>query len=118
MSDPGDTVYAASIPLTALLDPLHPWVIGVFMVFQYACNPAIHSGLEVVDWKFARSRWSRFLNTPISHALHHETGRGNFGFCFQFWDRLLGTCHPDYDQRLAEVISRHQAPRSKEQASP
>lgn len=25
---------------------------------------------------------------------------------FQFWERLMGACHPDYDRRLQSVVDR------------
>jgi sterol desaturase/sphingolipid hydroxylase (fatty acid hydroxylase superfamily) len=97
---PEAAVYAAFIPLVAFLYPLHPVAVVTFMFVQFCCNLAIHAGYEFMPARFSRSRLARFVSSPTSHVQHHETGRGNFGFCFQFWDRLMGTCHPDYDTRL------------------
>jgi sterol desaturase/sphingolipid hydroxylase (fatty acid hydroxylase superfamily) len=38
--------------------------------------------------------------------MHHESMRGNFGLYFNFWDRIMGTNHPGYEQRFAEVTGR------------
>jgi sterol desaturase/sphingolipid hydroxylase (fatty acid hydroxylase superfamily) len=32
--------------------------------------------------------------------------RGNFGLYFNFWDRIMGTNHPAYEQRFTEVTGR------------
>lgn len=112
---PEAIVYAIFIPLVACIYPLHPLTIGVFMVFQVACNLAIHTGYEFLPGRFSRSRWSFWVSSPTSHVQHHETGRGNFGFCFQYWDRLMGTCHPAYDERLAGTTAR---PTDKPGATP
>jgi hypothetical protein len=44
-----------------------------------------------------------FLNTSTHHAMHHEAFRANYGLYFNIWDRLLGTNHPQYEQRFAAV---------------
>jgi sterol desaturase/sphingolipid hydroxylase (fatty acid hydroxylase superfamily) len=46
------------------------------------------------------------LNTPTNHIMHHEKMRGNYGLYFNFWDRLMGTNHPDYEHRFEEITSR------------
>jgi Delta7-sterol 5-desaturase len=39
------------------------------------------------------------------HAQHHQDMRHNFGFYTLFWDRLLGTLRPDYEQNYGQVPS-------------
>jgi len=51
-------------------------------------------------------RLGRFINTPTNHAMHHEFIRGNYGLYFNYWDRLMGINHAQYEQRFAEVTSR------------
>jgi sterol desaturase/sphingolipid hydroxylase (fatty acid hydroxylase superfamily) len=53
-----------------------------------------------------RSPLRYLLNTPTNHIMHHESMRGNFGLYFNFWDRIMGTNHPGYEQRFAEVTGR------------
>lgn len=42
------------------------------------------------------------------HDMHHSTFRYNFANIFSFWDRLLGTAHPDYDGRVVRWLKRDQ----------
>ncbi len=35
--------------------------------------------------------------------MHHEKPNGNYGIYFNWWDRLMGTNHVDYEDRLAEL---------------
>ncbi|MEY4941447.1 MAG: hypothetical protein RIQ93_3182 [Verrucomicrobiota bacterium] len=103
---PEAIVYALFIVLVTFVYPLHPFTIAGFMGAQVALNLAIHTGYEFLPARFSGSRWAQWISSPTSHVQHHETGRGNFGFCFQYWDRLMGTCHPAYDERLAETVAK------------
>ncbi len=96
-------VYAVFVPLVTFMYPLHPMALALFMGFQLLFNVASHSGFEIMPAWFGRSRLARFICTPTSHVIHHESGRGNYGFCFQIWDRLMGTCHPQYDRRFRDM---------------
>lgn len=102
--------YGVFTIVVSVLYPLHPSALVLFMAFQFLWNLGIHSGFEVMPRWFPRSWTAWWLSSPTSHVLHHETSRGNFGFCFQFWDRWMGTCHPDYDQRLQSVVDRAHGP--------
>ncbi|MFN9370278.1 MAG: sterol desaturase family protein [Planctomycetaceae bacterium] len=93
--------YAVFLPLVCFIYPIHPSVIGAFMVTQFGVNLVIHSGFELFPRKFAESRFKWLLSSATSHVMHHRYGSGNYGFCFQYWDRLMGTCHPQYDAHLA-----------------
>ncbi len=97
---PEAVVYVVFLPLVTMLYPLHPVSMMIFMVIQLAGNLFIHQGHEFLPAKFAESRWSYWLSSPTSHAMHHYHFVGNYGFFFQFWDRVMGTCHPQYDDEL------------------
>jgi lathosterol oxidase len=51
------------------------------------------------------TRLKYFLNTPTNHVMHHESMRGNYGLYFNFWDRLMGTNHKDYEERFRQVTA-------------
>lgn len=104
---PAEAVVQAMIfPVVALLVPIHPLGIGLFMLWQIVFNVAGHTGYEFNPRGFMESWLSRFLNTPTNHVMHHEKPRGNYGLYFNFWDRLMGTNHPQYEERFREVTSR------------
>jgi Delta7-sterol 5-desaturase len=46
------------------------------------------------------------MNTATHHNMHHQLLKHNFGLYFNFWDRLMGTNHPEYEQRFEEIAQR------------
>lgn len=112
----GEALVQAGIgPLVVLTIPMHPAAFGLFMLWQISFNVFGHLGYEVFPGWFLRSPLGRFFNTPTHHALHHEQFRTNFGLYFNVWDRLMGTNHPGYEARFAEVTT-HRAPMSRDVA--
>jgi sterol desaturase/sphingolipid hydroxylase (fatty acid hydroxylase superfamily) len=62
--------------------------------------------MELFPRGFTRSRFLGWHTTATHHALHHKDFTSNFGLYFTFWDRLLGTTHPRYDETFERVVSR------------
>ena len=42
-----------------------------------------------------------FLTTTTHPDLHHSSAGANYGLYFTWWDRLMGTEHPEYYARFA-----------------
>lgn len=97
---------AAIFPLTAFLIPIHPYAFAIFMVWQITFNVIGHTGYEFHPHWLMKSPLRFIVNTPTNHIMHHEKMRGNYGLYFNFWDRLMGTNHKDYEDRFREVTSR------------
>ena len=75
----------------------------MFMGWQIFNNVLGHTGFEFYP-RWMMKGWLRYvLNTPTNHIMHHEKPNGNYGIYFNLWDRIMGTNHPDYDQRLTEL---------------
>jgi lathosterol oxidase len=104
---PAEAVVQAGIfPVIVMILPIHPLAFVLFTLWQILFNVAGHTGFEFHPrWLMNTPLWF-LLNTPTNHVLHHETMRGNYGLYFNFWDRLMGTSHPDYESRFREVTSR------------
>lgn len=101
---PAEAVVEAGIfPLTALLIPIHPIAFALFMLWQMIFNVAGHTGYEFHPRWLMNSPLRFLVNTPTNHVMHHENMRGNYGLYFNFWDRLMGTNHHDYEDRFREV---------------
>ena len=96
-------VQAGILPLVVFLYPIHPLAFLVFMGVQLGFNVMGHAGFEIFPHWFLDSRLGKFLNTPTNHAMHHQYFRGNYGLYFNFWDRLMGTNHKDYEARFREI---------------
>lgn len=104
---PAEAVLQAGIfPLMVMILPIHPLAFVLFTLWQILFNVVGHTGFEFHPrWLMKTPLWF-LLNTPTNHVMHHETMRGNYGLYFNFWDRLMGTSHPDYEYRFREVTSR------------
>ncbi len=99
-------VQAGIFPLVALTLPIHLGAFALFMLWQITFNVAGHAGYEF-HAKWLMDSWlGKFLNTPTNHIQHHEALKGNYGLYFNYWDRWMGTNHPDYEKRFREVTSR------------
>ncbi len=99
-------VEALVIVFAAFIFPLHPLAIGIFLLFMMAYNVYGHLGYELYPRGFSRSAVGRWINTSVNHNLHHQHFHGNYGLYFLFWDRLMGTLQPDYDDQFDEIQSR------------
>lgn len=107
---PEAIVQAAIFPLVAVLIPIHPLAFALVMLWQLTFNVLGHTGYEYHPRALMSSWLKRLLNTPTNHAMHHEKMQGNYGLYFNFWDRLMGTNHADYERRFIEVTSRQKSP--------
>ncbi|HEY3403388.1 MAG TPA: sterol desaturase family protein [Ohtaekwangia sp.] len=95
------------IAVIAMLFPVHPLAIGIFLLFMMTYNVYGHLGYELYPKGFSKSRLGRWINTSINHNMHHQHFNGNYGLYFLWWDRWMGTLQPDYDTRFDEVKSRN-----------
>jgi sterol desaturase/sphingolipid hydroxylase (fatty acid hydroxylase superfamily) len=103
-------VQAGIAPLVLFTIPVHPVAFGLFMVWQIAFNVLGHCGHELFPRGFLKTPAAYVLNTTTHHHLHHEKYRANFGLYFNWWDRLMGTNHPDYEDRFNRAHGGAQAP--------
>ncbi len=53
-----------------------------------------------------------FLTTTTHHDLHHAQAGWNYGLYFTWWDRLMGTEHPDYHARFAQAVRKPLLPKA------
>lgn len=98
---------AGIIVLVAFLFPVHPLAIGIFLLFMMIYNVYGHLGFELYPRKFASGKIGRWINTSVNHNMHHQYFTGNYGLYFLFWDRWMGTLHPDYEARFDQATSRN-----------
>jgi Delta7-sterol 5-desaturase len=94
---------AVFVPIWMLLVPTQWPIIGLFMVHQIARNTLGHSGYELFPARRDGRPLFDFLTTTTHHDLHHATARSNYGLYFTWWDRWMGTEHPEYYARFASV---------------
>ncbi|MCF8246875.1 MAG: sterol desaturase family protein [Saprospiraceae bacterium] len=104
----------AIIPVLTLVLPVHAAAFFLFTLWSILFNVLGHTGYEISPSGFTRHRLFKWLNTPTHHNMHHHQARFNYGLYFNFWDRVMGTNHPEYDQYFEEVVERTgKTPQSK-----
>ena len=86
--------------------PMHNLAIFVFMTWQIVRNAMGHAGVELSPVSGKPSHLFGWLNTTTHHDLHHQDARTNYALYFTWWDRMMGTEHPEYQARLARVAAR------------
>jgi len=105
--DLGEAVIAALfVPLWMLIVPTQWPVIGLFVLHQIARNTIGHSGYELFPARKDGRPLLPWLTTVTHHDLHHAQAGYNYGLYFTWWDRLMGTEHPDYLARFAAVTAK------------
>jgi len=97
---PEAAVQSMIVPLWLLAVPMHPLGLLVFLAFMIIRNVMGHAGVELMPRRLADSRWFGWINATTHHDLHHSSFRYNYGLYFTWWDRLMGTEHPEYRARL------------------
>ncbi len=96
----------AILPILAFALPLHFSTFGFFFLFQIVYNVYGHSGYEWYPKGFNNHWLGKWINTSIHHNLHHKHFDNSYGLYFTFWDRVMGTLHPLYNETFDEVKTR------------
>ncbi|KIG16901.1 sterol desaturase family protein [Enhygromyxa salina] len=91
------------LPLVLLFVPINRVMLWVFVFWFSFLEAYVHLGFEILPRWVARNPISKYLGTAVFHDMHHENGAYNFGVYFTWWDRMMGTIHPDYTQRYEQV---------------
>lgn len=99
-------VQAAFLPVVLLFLPVHQGVLFAWMAWMVLRNAMGHSGTELLPRRWLAGWWGRWMTTTLHHEMHHAYGGHNYGLYFLWWDRWLGTEHPEYRQRLAALVAR------------
>ena len=92
---------ALFFPLILLIIPAHPIALVIFTTHMMLRNAIGHCGYEIFPAGTAGKPLFGWLATVTHHDLHHENARYNMGLYFTWWDRWMGTEHPDYLSRFA-----------------
>ena len=98
---------AAFVPVYLLVvsvlgAPLYGFAIFLFLAHMILRNAIGHAGVEFfpAGWTRGPLRW---ITTTTHHDLHHSEGNTNFGLYFTWWDRIMSTEHPRYEERFNAV---------------
>lgn len=97
--------YAVFAPLLLLVVPMNFWMLLVAGAWFTLASALVHLGYEVAPSWWGKSPFTRWIGTATMHNMHHEYVDYNFALYFTFWDRWMGTMHPEYDEILEELTA-------------
>lgn len=98
--DPGEAlIHALFMPLFVAFVPMHVGGLFAFTAHMMARNAIGHCGYEIFPKGWADRPGLGLVTMVTHHDMHHEHAPRNFGLYFTWWDRLMGTEHPDYRTR-------------------
>lgn len=86
--------------------PVHSIHLMLFFIFSLVYNVYGHLGFELYPKGFCNHWFGKWINTSVSHNMHHQYFKGNYGLYFTIWDRLMGTLNKNYAKTFEEVTSR------------
>lgn len=96
-------------PVFFILVPMHETAFKLAMLIQIIRNAMAHCGYELFPRGWAQHPVLGIFATVTHHDLHHEKSRGNYAFYFTFWDRVMGTEHPEYIERFERATENGKA---------
>jgi Delta7-sterol 5-desaturase len=96
-----------------------PGIVGLaFLTFQIIRNVTAHAGLELHPRWWLSTPLTSWINTTTHHDLHHGGAfTYNYGTWFTFWDKMMGTEHPDYNATFDRVVGNAETGKNEASAS-
>ena len=100
------SVMALFVLIWQIFIPTPGLVMFPFLIFQITRNAMGHAGFELMPRWWLSTRLTRWINTTTHHDLHHAGSfHHNYGLYFTWWDRMMGTEHPQYHETFARVTA-------------
>lgn len=96
-------IEALIVPVIAFTIPTHQSAIILYMLFQITYNVYGHLGYEIFPKNFNKNVFGKWVNTSVSHNMHHKYFVKNYGLWTTIWDRLMGTMSEKYDETYERV---------------
>lgn len=100
------TLQVMFVPLFVLFIPTHPIVLLIWSLHMVIRNVIGHCGFEIFPANMVRNPVFGWITTVTHHDLHHQNATCNYGLYFTWWDRLMGTEHPNYFSRFDVAAQR------------
>lgn len=95
--------------------PFPPAILIGQRLFEHFNGMFGHAGFEY--FASSGSRYPSPMLCTIFHDQHHSGFRYNYGNYFSFWDRVMGTISPNYDQYVKTFEDEVPAVRLKQEPS-
>ncbi|ASU36677.1 sterol desaturase family protein [Mucilaginibacter xinganensis] len=101
-------VEVSIIPLISFTIPHHASAIVVFGFYSLLLNVAGHLGYELFPKGFASHKIFKWHNTSTHHNMHHRLVKCNYGLYLNFWDRIMHTNHPEYEDSFNRIVEQRE----------
>ncbi len=88
------------LPVVAMIMPVHPIAILLWILFMTTMNVLGHCGFEFYPSGFTKGGFTKWHNTSTHHNMHHRLVQCNYGLYFNIWDRLMQTNHKNYHEEF------------------
>ncbi|MBM9578437.1 sterol desaturase family protein [Leptospira sp. 201903070] len=92
-----------------LVIPIHFHVLLFHTVYAMVMNIWWHLGYEFLPKGWVKHPILKWINTSTHHNLHHQKFHGNYSLYFNFWDRIMGTNFPNYEEYFESVADKRSA---------
>lgn len=82
--------------------PLHFITLIAVLITMTVWAVLNHLGIDRLPLAFPHNWLGRWFIGPAHHSLHHLKYTVHYGLYFTFWDKLLGTQDPHYEQKMGD----------------
>ncbi|MBW4656439.1 MAG: sterol desaturase family protein [Kaiparowitsia implicata GSE-PSE-MK54-09C] len=82
--------------------PLHFITMIAILTTMTVWAVITHLGLDRLPTLFPHHWLGRWVIGPAHHSIHHINYTKHYGLYFTFWDKILGTQDPGYEQALGD----------------
>ncbi len=94
------------IMILAYFFPVHILALVIWQILGIALNVLGHSGYELFPSYWNKYWFLKWKLPSTHHNMHHEKFNGNYGLYFIWWDRIMGTEFPDYEEKFKSIFER------------
>jgi Delta7-sterol 5-desaturase len=84
-----------------MIIPLHLITVIAVLITMTIWAVLNHLELDRLPRSFPHHHLGKWFIGPAHHSIHHLKYRFHYGLYFTFWDKLLGTQAPTYDESMA-----------------
>lgn len=82
----------------------------IFSIFGLLRQIIGHSGIELFPRIMLKSNLLKVSTTVTHHDMHHRHVNCNYGLYFSWWDKLMGTESPRYEEEFFSVTQKSKSP--------
>ncbi len=87
--------------------PLHFITLIAVLLTMTVWAVVNHLGIDCLPSSFPHHWLGKWVIGPAHHSIHHLKYTVHYGLYFTFWDKLLGTHDPNYEEKLSKrLVSR------------